>query len=139
MTDKQDNALFAKRFAYAFSNFDIPALNQLIAPKGEFIVQDEYGEDLKIDDRADYLSWLQARFAEFREEYPQKKKIKFEFDTCGGCSAGCPVIYFEGAEFPRLPDEEHGIMLHGVMVDQKEGKAQRILFCYNFKYLEKYA
>ncbi|MES2629638.1 MAG: hypothetical protein V4616_11770 [Bacteroidota bacterium] len=139
MTQKQDNSQFAKRFAFAFANFDIPALNQLIAPTGEFAVQDEYGDDLILKDRTDYLSWLQARFAEIREENPAKRKLKFEFDTCSGCSVGCPVIYFEGAEFPRIPDEEEGIMLHGIMVDQADGKAKRILFCYNFKYLDRFA
>ena len=139
MTTRQDNAQFVKQFAYAFAHFDVPALNDLMAPKGEYIIQDEFGEDLLVEDRADYLAWLQARFAEFREDNPQKKKLKFEFDTCGGCSVGCPVIFFEGAIFPRLAEDEDEILLHGVMVDQKNGKAQRILFCYNFKYLDRYA
>ncbi len=139
MTTNQENQLFVKKFAYAFANFDMPALSDLMAKTGEFIIQDEFGEDLLVESSADYLSWLQARFEEFREDNPGKKKLKFEFDTCGGCSTGCPVIYFEGAIFPRLAEDEDEILLHGLMVDQKDGLAQRILFCYNFKYLERYA
>jgi len=139
MKSTHDKTLLPKQFAFAFAHFDIAALNNLLAPKGEFIIQDEFGEDLLVEDRADYLAWLQNRFEEFKEDNPQKKKLKFEFDTCGGCSVGCPVIYFEGAIFPRLAEDEDEILMHGIMVDEKDGKAARILFCYNFKYLERYA
>lgn len=135
----QDKLQAVKQFAFAFAHFDIAALSTLLADKGEFIIQDENLEDLLVEDKADYLAWLQNRFTEFKEDSPQKKKLKFEFDTCGGCSTGCPVIYFEGAIFPRLADDPEEMLLHGKMIDVKDGKVQRILFCYNFKYLERYA
>lgn len=138
MTPKQESAQFAKQFAYAFAHYDLPTLSSLMADKGEYIIQDEFGEDLLVEDKADYLSWLSGRFEEFKEDNPNKKKLKFEFDTCAGCSTGCPVVYFEGAIFPRLAEDEDEILLHGIMVDSKNGKATRILFCYNFKYLERY-
>lgn len=139
MAGKNDKRELVKQFAYAFAHFDIAGISALMAPKGEYIIQDEFGEDLLVEDRTDYLTWLSDRFEEAKEDYPDKKKLKFEFDTCGGCSTGCPVVYFEGAIYPRLAEDEDEILMHGLMVDEKNGKIERILFCYNFKYLERYA
>jgi hypothetical protein len=136
---KADNLPIVKQFAHSFAHFDTAGISKLMAPKGEFIIQDQDGEDLLVEDRADYLSWLQNRFADYREDSLAKKKLKYEFDTCNGCSAGCPVLYFEGAIFPRISEDPEEVLMHGLMVDIKQGKIQRILFCYNFKYLERYA
>lgn len=128
-----------KQFASSFSRFDTAGLKKILAPAGEFIIQDQDGEDLLVEDRESYLAWLGERFAEYQSDPMGKKKLKYEFDTCGGCSAGCPVIYFEGALFPRISDDPEEVLMHGIMLDVKNSLVVRILFCYNFKYLDRYA
>ena len=129
-----------KAFATCFSNMDIEGIEKLLVDKeGEFFIQDEFGEDIEAPSKGYYLDWLATRFEDFKETFANKKTIKYNFDKCEGCSCGQQVVYFDDAMFPRFGEYEGGILMHGLMLQTRGEKIWRILFCYNFKYLEKYA
>ena len=110
-----------------------------MADKGEYIIQDRNGEDLLVEKKSEYLKWLETRFADYQMDEGSRKKLRFDFDKCTGCSVGCSVAYFEGALFPRLAEDPEEMLMHGIMVDHNNSKINRILFCYSFNHLDKYA
>ncbi len=127
-----------KQFASHFSNMDTKAIADLLVEDGEFYIQDKHGEDVEAESKEAYVRWLGMRFQDFRETFPDKEKIRYNFDKCLGCSLGQQVVFFDEGMFPRYGEYEGGILIHGLMVQTRGEKIWRILFCYNFKYLEKY-
>jgi hypothetical protein len=119
-----DTLELIKQFVSASKNADIKMLEELLDKKGSYEIEDDTFEIIEAK-KEDFINWYRAKI----------KVTKINdviYDQCIGCSFGKNIVLFNLGTFPRLPQEFTDKTKAGLMLDSKEGRINKIQFCFSF-------
>jgi hypothetical protein len=119
-----DTIELIKQFISASENADILRIQELLDDKGIFEIEDDNLEIIE-SSKADFLWWYLSKL-----KVTEIKDVIY--DHCIGCSFGKNIVLFNLGSFPRLPQEFTDKTKAGLMIDSKNGKINRIQFCFSF-------
>jgi len=113
-----------KEFVTATENADIVKIENLLAEKGLFEMEDDNLEMIKAS-KSEFLKWYYSKLK-------TTKITDVNYDQCIGCSFGKNVVILNNGKFPRIPQEFADKTKAGLMLDSREGKINRVQFCFSF-------
>lgn len=113
-----------KLFVSATLNADIFAIEELLADEGVFELEDK---DLKIIEgtKREFLAWYKLKLT-------TSKIVETNYDQCIGCSFGKQIVLFNNGTFPKKPSDFTERTKAGLMIEGKDGKISKIIFCFAF-------
>ena len=113
-----------KLFVSASLNPDIKAIEYLLADDGVFEFENENLE-LVDTSKKEFLQW-------YHHKLQQTPITEVTYDQCIGCSFASQVVIFNNGTFPRVPQEFTDKTKAGLMLDSREGKINKMQFCFSF-------
>ena len=113
-----------KLFVSATLNADIKAIEYLLADDGVFEIED-INLELVDTSKEEFLQW-------YNNKLKETAITEVTYDQCIGCSFGKNIVLFNQGKFPRLPQEFTDKTKAGLMLDSKEGRINKIQFCFSF-------
>ena len=114
----------AQEFAEAFAMKNRFDIENLLCDDGIFEIQNEDLETEEVD-KMTFLDWFFPILA-------RQLSLPFYLDRCAGCMNGKPVIIFQDGKFPRSRWKLGEMQKSGLMIEEKDNKIVKIMFCYSF-------
>ena len=113
-----------KHFVSSSLSADILAIEDLLSDDGVFEFEDK---DSKIIEgtKTEFLAWYKFKLT-------NSKIIETNYDQCIGCSFGKQIVLFNNGTFPKKPNDFTERTKAGLMIDGKDGKISKIIFCFSF-------
>lgn len=119
-----DTKELIKQFISASINGDITMLEELLDKDGAYEIEDETFE-VNETSKSEFLKWYTSKLK-------TAKITDIIYDQCIGCSFGKNIVILNHGTFPRIPQEFSEKTKAGIMIDSKEGRINKIQFCFSF-------
>lgn len=114
----------AQQFAEACVMKNRPDIEKMLCDQGIFEIQNEELETEEVDKKT-FMEW-------FFPIMIQQLYLPFYLNRCNGCMKGKPVIIFQEGKFPRSRWKLGDMHKSGLMIEEKDNKIVKIMFCYSF-------
>ncbi|MCG9909761.1 MAG: hypothetical protein MH137_00540 [Flavobacteriales bacterium] len=114
----------AQQFAEACVMKNMPQIQNMLCDQGVYEIQNEELEIEEVGKEA-FMEW-------FFPIMIQQLYLPFYLDQCNGCMKGKPVIIFLDGKFPRSRWKLGDMHKSGLMIEEKDNKIVKIMFCYSF-------
>ena len=119
-----DSKELIKQFIAASENIDTLKLEELLDEDGAYEIEDETLE-VNETSKPEFLKWYTTKLK-------TTKITDIIYDQCIGCSFGKNIVILNNGTFPIIPQEFTDKTKAGIMLDSKEGKINKIQFCFSF-------
>lgn len=122
-----------EKFILYLSRGILKSAEDLLDDNGEFEIQDEKNQTLKVK-KKEFMDWWKNKWADSGWAAVEEPRMDVDSDTCSGCNKGCKVYLLMDGTFPYQPEKSGGErILRGILVKEHEGKITSIATCSQFE------